>query len=144
MVHRLRASKPCDMHGLARRTRSARLEADNELYDRGCDLVQAAAAIRRAAESPEAVRAAPAVLGCFESALEELLCAAALLEQTTHGFVADSPRGIADELVARRVERMHLGFANLQWALADGQRTSAAARGLTRRALALESADSAV
>jgi hypothetical protein len=125
------------MHRLARPTSSTGLEADNELYDRGCDLVQAAAAIRRAAELPAAVRAAPAVLGCFESAFEELLCAAALLEQTTHRFVSDSPRGIADELTARRVERMHLGFANLQWALADGQRTSAAARGLTRRALGL-------
>jgi hypothetical protein len=129
---------------LARPTRSARFEADNELYDRGCDLVQAAADIRRAAESPEAVRAVLAVLGCFESALEQLLCASALLEQTTHRFVTDNPGVIADATVARRVERMHLGFAHLQWALADGQRTSAAARGLARRAIALESTNSAV
>jgi hypothetical protein len=37
---------------------------DNELYDRGCDLVEAAAAIRRLADAPEAARAVPAVLGC--------------------------------------------------------------------------------
>jgi hypothetical protein len=127
------------MRSLARPTRSAGLEADNELYDRGCDLVQAAADIRRAADSPEGVRAVPAVLGCFESALEQLLCAAALLEQTTNRFLSENPRGIADADHVRRVERMQLGFANLQWALADGQRTSAAARGLTRRAIALES-----
>jgi hypothetical protein len=121
---------------------AAWFEADNALYDRGCDLVQAAVDIRRAAESPEAVRAVPAVLGCFESALGELLCASALLEQTTHRFVRDGAGGIADAHIARRVERMHLGFANLQWGLADGQRTSAAARGLARRAL--ESTNSAL
>jgi hypothetical protein len=132
------------MRSSARPTRSARLEADNELYDRGCDLVQAAADIRRAAESPEAVRAVPAVLGCFESALEELLWASALLEQTTHRFVCDSPPGTADVRVARRVERMRSGFANLQWALDDGRRASAAARGLTRRAITPESTDSVV
>jgi hypothetical protein len=37
---------------------------------------------------------------------------------------------------------MHLGFAKLQWALADGRRTSAAARGLARRAIALECSNS--
>src|SRR3954447_3958257 len=56
------ANQPDDMRSLDRPTSSAGLEADNELYDGGCDLVRAAADIRRAAESPEAVRAVPAVL----------------------------------------------------------------------------------
>jgi hypothetical protein len=143
MVHHPLAIEPDAMRSLGQPTRSAGLDADNELYDRGCDLVQAAAGIRRMAESPEAVRAVPAMLGCFESAFEELLCASALLEQTTYRFISESPRGIADAQFARRVERMHLGFANLQWALADGQRTSAAARGLARRAIAFGHAGSA-
>jgi hypothetical protein len=141
MVRQAPADQPDGMRSLDRPTSSAGREADNELYDRGCDLVQAAADIRRAAESPDAVRAVPAVLGCFEAALEELLCAAALLEQTTHRFVSDSPRGVAEADIGR-VERMHLGFANLEWALADGQRTSAAARALARRAIALGHTDS--
>src|SRR3712207_4227642 len=58
-------------------------DADNELYDRGCDLVEAASAIRRAADSHEAGRAVPAVLGCIEAALQELVMASAALEQTT-------------------------------------------------------------
>ena len=58
-------------------------EPDNELFDHGCDLVQAAVAIRCAAASREASRAVPAVLGCLESALEELLWATALLEEST-------------------------------------------------------------
>ena len=46
--------------------------ADNELYDRGCDLVEAAAAIRQLAGEPRAARAVPAVIGCLEAALAEL------------------------------------------------------------------------
>ena len=57
--------------------------ADNELYDRGCDLVEAAAAIRRVSGAADAARAVPAVLGCIESALHELLWASAELEGTT-------------------------------------------------------------
>jgi hypothetical protein len=37
-------------------------EADNELYDLACDLVQAAAGIRNSAERPDAASAVPAVL----------------------------------------------------------------------------------
>jgi hypothetical protein len=39
----------------------ATLAPDNELYDRGCDLVEAATAIRRVAGAPEATRAVPAL-----------------------------------------------------------------------------------
>ena len=50
---------------------------DNELYDRGCDLVEAATAIRRRRPTcPRGyVETIPAVLGCIEAALRELLWA---------------------------------------------------------------------
>jgi hypothetical protein len=110
--------------------------ADNELYDRGCDLVEAAAAIRLIAGAPEATRAVPAVLGCIEAALRELLWAAAALEETSARTVA---RGTSDDSAStatRRAERMQLGYANLQIALADAERASSAARSLAGRALA--------
>jgi hypothetical protein len=108
---------------------------DNELYDRGCDLVEAAAAIRRVADAPEAARAVPAVLGCIEAALGELLWATAALEETSARKVEQSS-GCIDSRARRRSERMQLGYANLQTALADAERASAAARSLAGRALA--------
>jgi hypothetical protein len=68
-------------------TKPTSRSADNELFDQGCDLVAAASAIRQAAGAPEAARAVPAVLGCIESALQELMWAAAALEQTTADLV---------------------------------------------------------
>jgi hypothetical protein len=109
--------------------------ADNELYDRGCDLVEAATAIRRVADAPEAVRAVPAVLGCIEAAQRELLWAAAALEETSARTV-EQRSGRTDSSANRRSERMQLGYANLQTALADAERASAAARSLAGRALA--------
>lgn len=108
---------------------------DNELYDRGCDLVQAAAAIRRVADAPEAARAVPAVLGCIEATLHELLWASAALEQTTARSVAERSIGCTDVRMEPRSERMQRGYANLQHALADAERASAAARSLAGRAL---------
>ena len=100
---------------------------DNELYDRGADLVEAAMAIRRVAGSPEASRAVPAVLGCIDSALQELLTASAALEQAMEEVVV----GRSD----RVTERMHRGYANLHDALFDAHTAAAAARSLTSRAL---------
>jgi hypothetical protein len=114
---------------------TARIEPDNELYDRGCDLVAAAADIRRAAESPKAIRAVPAVLGCIESALEELLWATALLEQTTTQHMSAAALGIRAVRGAEHSDRMRQGYANLQCAIADAQRAAAAARGLARRSI---------
>jgi hypothetical protein len=104
--------------------------ADNELYDRGCDLVEAAATIRRAAGASEAARAIPALLGCFEAALHELADAAAALEETTERSVAGPRR---DDAAMR--ERMHRGFTNLSVALADAEAAAAAARPLAGRLL---------
>jgi hypothetical protein len=103
---------------------------DNELYDRGADLVEAAMAIRRVAGSPEAGRAVPAVLGCIESALQELVLASAALEQSTAEVAPRTP-GCLD----RRTERMHRGYANLKEALFDAHTAAAAARSLASRAL---------
>jgi len=107
---------------------------DNELYDRGAELVEAAMAIHRVAASPEAGRAIPAVLGCIESALQELILASAALERTT-ADLASSPPARPDRHASRVVERMHRGYANLQDALSDAQAAAAAARSLASRAL---------
>ena len=107
---------------------------DNELYDRGVDLVEAAMAIRRVAGSSEASRAVPAVLGCIESALQELEEASAALEQTT-AEVTETARACRDRRADRIAERMHRGYANLQEALFDAHAAAAAARSLTSRAL---------
>lgn len=98
--------------------------ADNELYDRACDLVEAAMAIRRLAEDPGAQRAVPALLGCLESALHELGCAVSSLDECfAHAPV---PPDVA--------QRMHRGYMNLGLALADAEIASTAARGLAERA----------
>jgi len=109
--------------------------ADNELFDQGCDLVAAASAIRRAAGAPEAARAVPAVLGCIESALRELMWATAGLEQTSEDLVGQVAHDAQSAKLVPIAERMHRGFANLQQALSDGERASAAARSLAGRAL---------
>ena len=111
---------------------------DNELYDYGCDLVEAAAAIRRvadAADAADAARAVPAVLGCIEATLHELLWAAAALEETTARSVTGRAARCADPRLQPRSDRMQQGYANLQSALADAERASAAARSLAGRAL---------
>jgi hypothetical protein len=83
--------------------RPSRHPADNELYDRGCDLIEAATAIRNLADDPAAWRAVPAVLGCIEAALRELGCAAASMDET-------SGDAMPTEAMA---DRMHSGFMNL-------------------------------
>jgi len=107
---------------------------DNELYDRGADLVEAATAIRRVAGSPEASRAVPAVLGCIESALQELVMATATLEQAMASIASTTP-GCPDRRTDGVVARMHRGYANLQVALFDAHTAAAAARSLTSRAV---------
>ena len=109
--------------------------ADNELYDRGCDLVEAAASIRRLACDPQAARAVPAVLGCVETALSELSDACAALVETTERTLPGSRTGAASTRMAAMVERMRRGFANLQRALGDAEATACAARSLAARLL---------
>ena len=95
-------------------------DAENELYDRGCDLVEAAAGLRHAA-GPDARRAVPAVLGCVESALGDLrLAGAALLLAVDPG---------ADP----RAARARRALAALAAALHDAEAAAGAARGLAAR-----------
>jgi hypothetical protein len=68
----------------------------------------------------------------MESALQELMWAAAALEQTS----ADHLEQKSQDHPWVRAERMQRGFANLQQALSDAERASAAARSLAARALA--------
>jgi hypothetical protein len=82
----------------------------------------------------------PAVLVCIEAALRELLWDAAALEETSARTVEQSS-GCMDSRARRRSERMQLGYANLQTALADAERASAAARSLAGRALAAATAE---
>jgi hypothetical protein len=100
--------------------------ADNELYDRGCDLVEAAMEIRHLADDPAAARAVPALLGCLEAAMHELGCAVVSLDETS-GYA------VRIDTVA---DRMHRGFMNLGLALADVEFASTAARGLAARSIA--------
>ena len=105
-------------------------DADNEFYDFGCSLVEAAAEICRVAASPDAAPAVPALLEFLEAALHELSCAAAALQQTTRGpgdlVVADArSRAIADRLAR--------GYGNLSVALEDVRAAARAARPLAAR-----------
>jgi hypothetical protein len=105
----------------------------NELYDRGCDLVDAAAAIRRATASPAAAGAAPALLGCIEHALAELEDAALALGVAADVAVSAAPhRG---ERTEERRKRMRDGFARLEAGLRDAKDVAAASRALAARAL---------
>ena len=111
---------------LTRGSQHAKRPADNELYDHGCDLVEAATAIRRLSEDRRAERAVPALLGCFESALHELGCAVTNLDENANEVGLPQPI----------VQRMHRGFMNLGLALADAELASTAARGLAERTAA--------
>ena len=95
-------------------------DAENELYDRGCDLVEAAAGLRHAA-GPESRVAVPAVLGCVESALADLRLAGAAL------LLAVGPG--ADP----RDDRARRGLATLAAALHDAEIAAGAARALAAR-----------
>ena len=105
-----------------------RRDADNELYDRSCDLVEAAAAIHRVADSPKAAPAIPASLGCLEAALHELSCAVASMRETSESLQTRAEPGIRAS-----TDRMYRGFSNLDIALADAQAASRAARALAAR-----------
>jgi hypothetical protein len=76
----------------------------------------------------------PAVLGCIESAMQELMWAAAALKQSSADLVQQNTHDDPSARLAPIAGRMHRGFANLEQALSDGERASAAARSLAGRA----------
>src|SRR3954462_1558030 len=104
-------------------------DAENELYDLGCDLVEAAAGVSRRAADPQAARAVPGVLGCVEAALKELSDACAAL-QYMHAESAPPASDTRGRAVADRLER---GYTNLIVALQDARYASRAARSLAAR-----------
>jgi hypothetical protein len=114
------------------RAQAPERDAVNDLYDHGCDLVEAARALRRDVHGPGAARAAPAVLGCVETALYDLRDTAAALNlasaATGHGERGPAP-------ATGRQARMRKGFANLEVALHDAADAAAAARSLAARGL---------
>ena len=108
---------------------------DNELYDRGCDLVEAAASIRRLAADPRAARAMPAVLGCIEAALHELRGACPAMEQTTDRVTRERARPGPNDRLRAVVDRMRRGFTNLERSLSDAEDAATATRSLAARSL---------
>jgi hypothetical protein len=128
MVAGDRLQEAVGMSPLAARSRAPR-DADNELYDRGCDLVEAAAAIRRGIDPSGAGVAVPALLGCIEATLHELSRACAGLQQANaqQRELAVTPRSRAI------VDRLHHGYSNLGVALEDAEAASGAARALAAR-----------
>lgn len=106
----------------------------NEMYDRGCDLVEAAMAIRRAALTSDITPAVPALLGCIECALDELADASAALSEAPHG----APRQLSSGEVARRATsgQVRQAFVNLEIALEDARDAADAARAFASRASA--------
>jgi hypothetical protein len=77
----------------------------------------------------------PAVLGCLEASLHELLAAATALEQISAQTIGAASPGGAQPDTDDAVNRMHRGYDNLQQALVDAARAPSAARALTARAL---------
>jgi hypothetical protein len=96
-------------------------DAENGLYDLGCDLVEAAAGIARCAADPAAARAVPALLGCVEAALRELCTASAVLQSASSQRTRPAP------------ETLDRGYTNLIVALQDAHCASRAARSLAAR-----------
>jgi hypothetical protein len=108
---------------------STRRDADNELYEFGCNLVEAAAEICRVAASPEAAPAIPALLGCVEAALHELSRTSAALQHASQqqDETAANARGQA------AADRLQRGYTNLSVALKDARAAARAARSLAAR-----------
>jgi hypothetical protein len=113
----------------------SRRPPDNELYDRGCDLVEAAAAIRRLASDPRSARAVPAVLGCLEAALHELRAACPVMEHTTECGTGERERPGPNDRLGAVAGRMRRGFTNLERTLDDAEAAAMATRSLAARSL---------
>jgi hypothetical protein len=102
---------------------------DSELYDRACELVEAAVAIRRGTSDAGAAPAVPAVLGCIGAALHELSRACTALVQV-NAHAPTNADGLRAQAAAERMER---GLLNLRVALDDAETASQAARSLAAR-----------
>lgn len=115
---------------MSTREASPARDAVNDLYDHGCDLVEAAAALHSGSDAPGAGRAVPAVTSCLEGALRELALTVAGLERAA---LAEDEQHLLSS--RRRRTRRHQGFVNLEVALHDAADAAAAARALSARTL---------
>lgn len=110
---------------------SRQRDAVNDIYNQCCDLVEAAAALRRAAGHPDVTRSAPAILACIEVALRDLTeTTTALALVTARAGVAPAAARFAD-----RHARMRQGFAHLVVVLDEASDAAAAARALAARVI---------
>jgi hypothetical protein len=103
--------------------RSASRDAENTLYEAGCELVEAAAGIARGAAQPGAVAAVPAVLGCIATALDDLNLACSSLQCANNTLASDPTPAAA-------TDRLDRGYADLSVALQHASHASRAARSL--------------
>jgi len=110
---------------------------DNALYDRACDLVEAAAAIRHGATDARATPAVPAVLGCIEATLHELSRACTALQHAN----AQASATEGDPRSRAAVARMERGLMNLRVALDDAEAAAQASRSLAARRFAADHPD---
>jgi hypothetical protein len=92
--------------------------------------------MRRAAAALETAQVAPAMLGCIEAALQDLLWASAAFELASARSTSGDRAAAAGAKTRPLVERMRRGYASLQEALVDAERAAAAAWPLVARALA--------
>lgn len=107
-------------------------EAVNSAYDRGCDLVEAARALRGLAAEPTVSEASPAIIGCIETALADLSAASGELARVGCGPVGElSVR--APTFAATKLARRHQSLMNLEVALYDAATAAGAARPLAAR-----------
>jgi hypothetical protein len=93
---------------------------------------------RRRSATLDDAQLAPALLGCIEAALQDLVSTVAALEQTCAEVTAEHSGSHAEPRSRLSVERMQR--ANLQEALTDAERAAAAARPLVARAVAAHGA----
>jgi hypothetical protein len=107
----------------------SRRDADNELYDFGCNLVEAAAEISRGVAHPGAAPAIPALLGCIEAALYELGRASVVLKDANE----QQDESVADTRRQAAGARLQRGYTNLGVALEDARAAARAARSLAVR-----------
>lgn len=128
----MRETHEASLHRVDGQARPA--DTVNAVFDAAAELVEAAAALRHAAEQPGAAGAAPAVLGCVEVVERQLAAVSRTLRDDADALLV-AGRGCATTPSSDRSARMRSGFDNLEVALGDAAAAAAAARSLTARAL---------
>jgi hypothetical protein len=109
--------------------------ADNELYDRACDLLLAAEGIRRAAAEPSAAAATAATLGCVEASLEALTHGTAAMRRAADRELSRCEAASSDAAPVSR-EDVHVAFSELVRALENSRHAAGQLRERTGPLLA--------